>query len=150
MKLSSFPFCEAFPGFVAGQPFPCKGTADDREEKTSVRREGADGMPKFPRHAEICGRLPSSPPDESAAGTWRSLPSAVPLHGKSVDRHEARTPAAKRNAIKDSLWLCHYGSLPMKWRSHKHPFHSRQCGKSLVAPGRNHGFASLSADTVLP
>lgn len=34
--------------------FSVRGTtADDREEKTSVRREGANGMPKFPRYAEI-------------------------------------------------------------------------------------------------
>lgn len=43
--------------------------ADKREDKTSVRREGADGMPKIPRHAEICGRLPSSSPAESVSGT---------------------------------------------------------------------------------
>ena len=56
-----------------GKPFFVRSsTADNRGDKTSVRREGADGIPKFPRHAEICGRLPPSPPAESAGGTCRS------------------------------------------------------------------------------
>ena len=64
------PFRASWPG----KPFFVRSpTADKREDKTSVRRESADGIPKFPRHAEICGRLPSSSPDESAGGTWHSF-----------------------------------------------------------------------------
>lgn len=39
-------------------------TADQREKKTSVKSENADGIPKFLRHEKICGRLPSSPQEK--------------------------------------------------------------------------------------
>lgn len=64
-----FPFVKPFGASWPGKPFFVRSsTADKWEDKTSVRREGADGIPKIPRHAEICGRLPSSPPAESAGG----------------------------------------------------------------------------------
>lgn len=74
LKFSSFPFCEASWGFMAGKAFFVSHRhCGQGKDKTSVRRESADGIPKFPRHAEICGRLPSSSPDESAGGTWHSF-----------------------------------------------------------------------------
>ena len=74
LKFNSFPFCEASLGFMAGKAFFVSHRhCGQGKDKTSVRRESADGIPKFPRHTEICGRLPSSPPDESAGGTWHSF-----------------------------------------------------------------------------
>ena len=68
-----FPFVKPRRASWPGKPFSVRSsTADKREDKTSVRLECADGIPKFPRHAEFCGRLPSSPPAESRGGTWRS------------------------------------------------------------------------------
>ena len=57
---------------MAGKTVLCAFvTADQIENKTSVKSENADGIPKFLRYEKICGRLPSSPPTESASVTWR-------------------------------------------------------------------------------
>ncbi len=43
---------------MAGKTVLCAFvTADQREKKTSVKSENADGIPKFLRHEKICGRL---------------------------------------------------------------------------------------------
>ena len=46
-------------------------TADQIENKTSVKSENADGIPKFLKYEKICGRLPSSSPTESISVSWR-------------------------------------------------------------------------------
>ena len=51
--------------------FMCICDCGPKGEKDSVKSENADGIPKFLRHEKICGRLPSSPPTESASVTWR-------------------------------------------------------------------------------
>lgn len=68
-----FPLVKLLWASWSGEPFFRAGfPADTREDKASVRSEGADGIPQFLRHEKICGRLPSSPPTESVSGTWRS------------------------------------------------------------------------------
>ena len=111
LVLILFPFVKPRRASWPGKPFSVRSsTADKREDKTSVRLEGADGIPKIPRHAEICGRLPSGPPAESAGGTCRSsrpqyvctgkrLPDMMPdgLQSKEQTLNEQSYPSTAAN-----------------------------------------------------
>lgn len=97
-----FPFVKPFRASWPGKPFFVRSsTADKWEDKTSVRREGADGIPKIPRHAEICGRLPSSPPAESAGGTWRSSRPQYVCTGKRLPDMMPDGLQSKEQALND-------------------------------------------------
>lgn len=88
---------------MAGKTVLCAFvTADQREKKTSVKSENADGIPKFLRYEKICGRLPSSPPTESASVTWRFLQSAVPLHIRNGSGYDA--PMFSRYSVFKDFW----------------------------------------------